>query len=884
MASAVPVLQATFSSLMEAEWALLHDQEAAGAFSSAAATFSAARLAFESELEKARRAESPSDAAENFGSVFEECLGAFCAKLLSSEGDGCFAVSLEAWSKSTSLEALSSLHNAIVRFLQELTGLVDTISDGYPLAVALEAMLSQEKEVPQKLIEQALAWFASEVCEKLWGISDPFGDYKKPGPGGFDESSWMTSPLAVCAIQGNVSLMPLILSKAKKTNIVAALLCAYSAGQKECFVFLSNAGNSLGAELADSMPLIAQFLLHYNEKSPTVGLHESIPTSAATKDARLDMLASFVQRWPESLHDRWVYGKCRENVLSGAILHGQDPRLVAMLLKEGASICYDWTTETIDGNKVETFPTLFEALIKADKAIIDVLLEHGAFEPTTFRDKYTDKGLGSVARGLSRVALSAYTYSKAVSPAKDGNMFLPHNPDNLLIVQEFFRRGFKHNWNGEGLNAWTAGLFAKDVCLLEEKAALSYCRMVKANGMEVVPIVYGPGPEDYPWLFIHQAARHGLTSLVDYAVEELGCPVDSLACVGAEPNAAAVASPLTLALKEGNTSLAIHLLKKHKARVVYDGVLSTHQLLSVLLGEKLQSNPQSLNAGLTDSAAALVLRELINRAGDDKGALLRHEEFERPELLHPIQLCCMFRKVKCLSMLLELPGAKELCLQQVHNTRNDGNREEETSLHFPAKLGSWDVVATVLRSMYVPVLLRPKVFSPDGAVVDYKPSLFEMIAGPEAPKGTGAPPRTLVTLVKMRAKKEKEDEKTTEANARAAVLATSNAFEDTTKAIASERQEKQKAKKKANKKKARAKKRAKAKEASAGAGKAGDDTDSSDYDGTEEEEDEFEPGKEHLIDSRNAPDLTVMLAVRKAARAKEEEERARKEHLEGEKK
>ena len=77
-----------------------------------------------------------------------------------------------------------------------------------------------------------------------------------------------------------------------------------------------------------------------------------------------------------------------------------------------------------------------------------------------------------------------------------------------------------------------------------------------------------------------------------------------------------------------------------------------------------------------------------------------------------------------------------------------------------------------------------------------------------------------------------------------------------------------------DKKKARARKRAKAKEANTGAGKADEDSDSSHYEGPEEEEeDELEPGTEHLIDSHNAPDLTVMLAARRAAREKKEREK-----------
>jgi hypothetical protein len=149
-------------------------------------------------------------------------------------------------------------------------------------------------------------------------------------------------------------------------------------------------------------------------------------------------------------------------------------------------------------------------------------------------------------------------------------------------------------------------------------------------------------------------------------------------------------------------------------------------------------------------------------------------------------------------------------------------------------------------------------------------------------------PRHSVAMVEGLARQEEQKaaeerkKKEKEAREKAALVAgasTTGFIDPGMKAITA-KEAKEKERKKAAKKKAKAKKRAAAKAAAAsagvacaGAGKAGDDSDSSDYDGPEEEEDEEEPGKEHLVDSRNAPDLSVMLAARRAAREKEDREK-----------
>jgi hypothetical protein len=93
--------------------------------------------------------------------------------------------------------------------------------------------------------------------------------------------------------------------------------------------------------------------------------------------------------------------------------------------------------------------------------------------------------------------------------------------------------------------------------------------------------------------------------------------------------------------------------------------------------------------------------------------------------------------------------------------------------------------------------------------------------------------------------------------------------------VITSKDEKKKAKTRARKQKAKAKKLEAAAAAAAGAANAGEGSaaaDDSDSSGSEEEsEEEVEPGKELLVDSRNAPDLTVMLAARREAKEKEKE-------------
>jgi hypothetical protein len=374
------------------------------------------------------------------------------------------------------------------------------------------------------------------------------------------------------------------------------------------------------------------------------------------------------------------------------------------------------------------------------------------------------------------------------------------------------------------------------------------------------------------------------------------------------------------ALQEKHSALALRLMKVHKAKVHFPEHLPEYQPLMLALEEDY-----------SDEVSFPLVKEIV-RADP---MCLSIKAYRDVTADNPILACGRYNKPRCIDYLLSngLAGAAELCVQPVHDLDAWFDGEKEISTGTCAADATdheyWDVLLSMVRHSDVPVLVPERRYKADGTLIWTSPSLYKAVVTASPP-----PPRALVILVKTKAKQQQaslsaalaafafvpppageagEQPKgvkeelpklmppegetaitaaptTTSASStkaapttRAAPVLDSNAFEDTAKAIVTERQEKQKAKKKATKKKARAKKReaARAKEASAGAGKASDDSDSSDYDGTDEEEDEFEPGKEHLIDSRNAPDLTVMLAARRAARAKEEAEQREKDAASG---
>jgi hypothetical protein len=726
-----------------------------------------------------------------------------------------------------------------------------------------------------QLLLRFLEFFAERVVGEQWGCADAWGDYYDYNADG--DLFWVCSPLAAAAKEGYVDILPFLLEKAPRANKGAAALEAFRYGHAPAFEVLSGDEGCFVVELSKGRPVIAELFGDFGSDLTWETADLSWPE---LQERRLQMLVSLLSRHPQAARSEWVGSDGVIMTPLHAAVMTADTSVIEAVLAAGASISYECTTKEIRGTTgrvISTISFLLQhqcVLMKSPdgsdpgemaekfREVAELLVEKGALEDWQWR--YNEEAQAALSRDLAWFAL---------------RMHPPNPPAIQVVVKLFLSSGFNYSFDDEGDNALLSRLFLGDSgttpCELTESAALALLRLYHSHGMDVRHFQKKTVGKAEAETLLHEAARLGMSSILDFAVKTVSIPVDA---VRAHPITGRMSTPLTLALYGGHFTVALRLLQVYKAQAVSPSLPPTGKALNLLLdgGEDRQSLP--------------VLRELI-RSEPQLLAVWAHTEPNVREM-NPIELCAERNKLKCLELLLtsNLPFAEELCNRPIYRPAKyspslpEGSVVIETVAHDAAISGSWEMVHLLVAHHPKLLFASATTVGPDGKFIRRNPTLHGVISKAISRGGSNVPPRSLVTLVKLRAKQHEEEKakqgKEGHSSAEDAVVLDTNAFEDTSKKIVTERQEKQKAKKKANKKKARAKKRAKAKEASAGAGKVCDDSDSSShYEGSEEEEDEDEPGTEHLVDSRNAPDLTVMLAARKAARAKEEEmkERARKD-------
>jgi hypothetical protein len=171
--------------------------------------------------------------------------------------------------------------------------------------------------------------------------------------------------------------------------------------------------------------------------------------------------------------------------------------------------------------------------------------------------------------------------------------------------------------------------------------------------------------------------------------------------------------------------------------------------------------------------------------------------------------------------------------------------------------------------------LRGKTTRTDGTLVRETPSAIEYA------EREGAPRSLLLKLRAMAKQQQAEAEKAKVIAANSAVP--SNTFEDPTRKVLTEAEEKKKARKREQKKKAKAKKKAAAKEAHAGAGKEGAEVISSDSDSSgPDDEEEGMDEEERMLARAPTFDLEKERAARKAEAIKKAKKRERKDRAKAE--
>jgi hypothetical protein len=694
---------------------------------------------------------------------------------------------------------------------------------------AIERRQSNEESAGRMV--RLIEYFVCELCEKAWGISDPWGDHIVLG-----ESF---SPLRSLVEAGNVALASIALRKARTADVGGAVCRAYVMGRREVFDLLiedERCPDSSGAPL------------------PTLILALAPPDNgdvSAMRGEQLLMIEKFIQRWPQTGREHWSFGAVWKGPLDLAVSR-RDVQLTKMILDlVPGSICYVKKLEIAEGKREATVPTLVHALQSPCADIMRMLIDAGILAT----ERYDATALALISAHRGRFVACGFPlkpkyeeqYKVTTAHREDINEVM-----DLLLAAAFPAVATENN-------PFPFALFDRVDCIMEEEHAISYLLKCKAAGMDIIHLrAEGVGTSDSCTL-VHLAAMVGYNKLLDLAIQLQGPGSVDSCYVRKEGESEEVSrlTPLTTALYNTKLDTALHLLRHHKAKAAYRG-----GVFEVL------EQPLILAIGLADDAVALpVVKELIQQDSS-----LCDLECYRGETVEttPVLFCCQLNLPHCLEALLsaDLPGVQEMCT--LHGSFPDEAVQERVKFVTPAQVvaaqARWDMLALLLR--YCPdisVIAPGRKVGHDGTLLQYLPSVEEWV------KGRGAPRHILVQVEAMAQKQRAEEKKQKVIAANSAIP--SNAFEVPGSRVLTETEEKKKAKKKEAKKKAKERKRAAAaaaKEGHAGAGKEAECRDSSSDDSSGTDEEEAGMTEEERMFAR-APtfDLEKERAARKA-RAEEE--------------
>jgi hypothetical protein len=358
-------------------------------------------------------------------------------------------------------------------------------------------------------------------------------------------------------------------------------------------------------------------------------------------------------------------------------------------------------------------------------------------------------------------------------------------------------------------------------------------------------------------------------SRTSFCLDELGEDIDTLALWPLKGNDhPARTPPLSIAINHSCFRLAMHLVRRG-AKVVFPRIEA--------------EQPFYTTVSISDTKEALpLLRAMLER---DKTVLdpdyywgpAPTAEEVRVKVQNPLAAAAYKGKKAALELFLTTPGlekVEEATTVAVTGDNKEGGFATGTPLAWAAHAKQWECCSLLLRHGKLKVLATGS----DSDKVRSLPSAYSLIK-------KHCPDRRLVALVEAAAERERGAEllpaSTSVAATPPAATASSNAFEDPSVKVLTEKEEKQKAKKRAAKKKAKAKKREKAREEAAGSATAGagkEEPVSSDDDsssGTDEEEAEMTE-EERMLARAPTFDLEKEKAARKARAAAEAEEAAKK--------
>jgi hypothetical protein len=323
-------------------------------------------------------------------------------------------------------------------------------------------------------------------------------------------------------------------------------------------------------------------------------------------------------------------------------------------------------------------------------------------------------------------------------------------------------------------------------------------------------------------------------------------------------------TPLGASFLYGQPKISETLLKKWNAPVSYPTAPSPfHQPVTALC-----------NSDIPDAEIVKLLRLMLEK---DRN-LFSYPCFFRGEKPNPLTLLVEKDKTQSLEAALSgssYPGVKELCSARCPNTIMSDRGPKVGNLT-PAAVAcissKYAALSLILRHSDISVVEPNDIDLRSTGFRQAKPTIAEIIQQQAdfaaISRGFPGPPRSLVTIVANRAKNELSAARASAAGAAATTspAVASNAFEDPSVKVLSEKEAKKKAKKREQKKKAKAKKKAAASAAVGPGDAAGGPSDGSDSSGSDEEEEGLDE-EEKMLARAPTFDLEKERAARRAAAA-----------------
>jgi hypothetical protein len=678
-----------------------------------------------------------------------------------------------------------------------------------------------------------LSAFGNFLAEE-WKVSDVWGPPTGRSTGTSVSDRGLYPPLSVAIIYGaNGDPFEMVMSKNASVDGTPGENCR-TAPLFACFQCLKE--DFFARVLARGPALLEP--LNINQFCPFTSLLASAEmTEDSSEEAtacRLRMLSTLFSCRPELLNKAHLAGPYEVpiNAVGMAVLY-HSPRLLNLVCASGGRP---------DSSGNDSLPTIMLALQSPCLRVFESLIkDHGILgsAPDAWEAIYKDEK----TRDIITHAIASLASSRAFGlegEARETHMACLE----LFCTSTSFRRGFINN---TGLNIVIINLNE-----LGDGQRVPYLRHMHGLGFDVVRYEPKNGADLH-----HVAATLNLVDVLDYAIGELGCDVN--ARCNAQPGEGDIfqGTSLYLALQKGHVASALRLVERWNARVSYP---DDNGAVNVLFRA----------SGISDEACLSLLKLFTKK----EPHMFVFEGKEGDGMTNSLWLCVKNKRWACLEWLLvnDVPGTRDLCCHRPWMNRY------ELPIIAAVEEKAWNALYLILKYSKASVLTREIL---TGTSKESRYTVLDRVRKAFAKGGSGAPSRIIMSLVEARAKEERE-QLTAAAGATTgsdgALL--DNTFEESTmKRIVTAKQAKDLEKRKENKKKARARKRAAAKQAAAGAGKAEYVDSSEETDESEGEDDE--PGTGHLINSRNAPDLTMMLAARRAAREKEEKEAKEKERSKG---